>query len=137
LHKKYKTPVNSILFVGAITLAFSLVPLIDVMEQEAFQILDNAATMFYALIYIVLFAIPFVAMSRFGVKAPLWLKIASASGLLVSVVAGFYAMFPIKAVDRPLAFALKIFFVVVVANVIGVVLYAVRGRKSSRAASEQ
>jgi amino acid transporter len=129
LHKKHKTPVNSILFVGVITLVFGLASLIDVMEQEAFQILDNAATMFYALIYIVLFAIPFVAIRRFGVKAPMWLKIASASGLLVSVIAGLYSMFPIKAVDRPLAFALKILVVVVVANVIGAILYAVRGKQ--------
>ena len=44
-----------------ITLAFSLASLIGVKEQEAFQIQDNAATTFYALIYIVLFAIPLVA----------------------------------------------------------------------------
>jgi glutamate:GABA antiporter len=131
LHPRYRTPVNSILFVGVITLAFSLVPLIGVMEQEAFQIQDNAATMFYALIYIVLFAIPFVAMKRFGVKAPLWLKIASGSGLIVSIIAGFYAMFPVKAVDRPIAFAVKVFAVALVANVIGGLLYLLRGRKKS------
>ena len=130
LHQKYRTPVNSILFVGAVTLAFSLLPLIGVLEEEAFQIQDNAATMFYALIYIVLFAIPFVAMSRFGVKAPLWLKIASASGLVVSIIAGFYAMFPIKAVAQPLAFALKVFAVVVVANILGFLLYAIRGKRN-------
>jgi amino acid transporter len=37
LHDRYRTPVNSILFVGVITLAFSLVPLIGVLEEEAFQ----------------------------------------------------------------------------------------------------
>jgi hypothetical protein len=85
--------------------------------------------MFYALIYIVLFAIPFVAMKRFGVKAPLWLRIASASGLIVSVIAGFYAMFPVKAVAQPLAFAVKVFAVVVIANIIGILLYSIRGRQ--------
>ena len=133
LHKRYRTPVNSILFVGVITLAFSLLPLIGVLEEEAFQIQDNAATMFYALIYVVLFAIPFVAIGKFGAKPPLGLKIASASGLLVSLIAGFYAMFPIKAVAQPRAFALKVFAVVLIANVIGVVLYAVRGKRTLRA----
>jgi amino acid transporter len=128
LHQRYRTPVNSILFVGVVTLAFSLLPLIGVLEEEAFQIQDNAATMFYALIYIVLFAIPFVALSRFGVKAPLWLKIASAAGLVVSVIAGFYAMFPIKPVAQPWAFALKVFAVVALANIVGVLLYSLRGR---------
>ena len=37
---------NSILFVGVVTLAFSLASLIGVNEQEAFQIQDNAATRF-------------------------------------------------------------------------------------------
>ncbi len=130
LHKRHRTPVNSILFVGVITLAFSLVPLIGVVEQEAFQIQDNAATMFYALIYIVLFAIPFVSLGRFGVKAPLWLKIASASGLIVSIIAGVYAMFPVKKVEQPIAFAVKVFAVALIANVIGAVLYLLRGRKA-------
>src|SRR6266567_2231369 len=57
LHQRYRTPVNSILFVGATTLVFSLAPLIGVKEQEAFQLQDNAANVFYALIYMVLFAI--------------------------------------------------------------------------------
>src|SRR2546427_2058825 len=108
LHKRYRTPVNSILFVGMITLAFSLASLIGVKEQEAFQIQDNAATVFYALMYMVLFAIPLVAIKRFGVKAPLWLKIASASGFVVSVLALFYTMIPITNVDSPGMFALKI-----------------------------
>src|SRR4029453_3724152 len=79
LHARHKTPVNSILFVGLVTLTFSLASLIGVKEQEAFQLQDNAATTFYALIYIVLFAIPLVAIKRFGVSAPLWLKVAAIS----------------------------------------------------------
>ena len=81
LHKEYRTPVNSILFVGATTLVFSLAPLIGVKEAEAFQFQDNAASILYALIYMVLFAIPIVAMKRFGARAPWWLKIAAASGV--------------------------------------------------------
>lgn len=126
LHKRYKTPVNSILFVGLVTLSFSLASLIGVKEQEAFQLQDNAATTFYALIYIVLFAIPLVAIKRFGVKAPLWLKVAAVSGLLVSIVGGVFTLVPITPVSSPWTFAAKIIVVVVGANVIGVVLYRVR-----------
>src|SRR5207302_303550 len=126
LHKRHRTPVNSILFVGVITLAFSLASLIGVKEQEAFQLQDNAATTFYALIYMVLFAIPLVAIKRFGVRAPWWLKVAAVSGFVVSVIAGFFTLIPITHVDSTLTFALKIVVVVVAANVIGVVLYRVR-----------
>jgi amino acid transporter len=131
LHKRHRTPVNSILFVGMVTLAFSLASLIGVKEQEAFQIQDNAATVFYALIYIVLFAIPLIAIKRFGAKAPLWLKVASASGLIVSVIAGVYTMVPITQVEHPGIFALKIVAVVFAANLIGVTIFAL-GKKSDQ-----
>src|SRR5262249_28028725 len=119
LHPRYRTPVNSILFVGVMTLAFSLASLIGVKEQEAFQVSDNAATVFYALIYAVLFAIPLIAMKRFGAHAPWWLKLASFSGFVVSLIAGFYTLIPITDVPSPLAFALKIAMVVLIANLIG------------------
>ncbi|HEV2829361.1 MAG TPA: APC family permease [Pyrinomonadaceae bacterium] len=135
LHKRYRTPVNSILFVGVVTLAFSLASLIGVEEQEAFQLQDNAATTFYALIYMVLFAIPLVAIKRFGVGAPLWLKMAAVSGFVVSVVAGYFSLIPITRVDNPLGFALKIIVVVVAANAIGVALYRLR-KPPSKIASE-
>jgi glutamate:GABA antiporter len=129
LHERYHTPVNSILFVGVMTLAFSLASLIGVKEQEAFQVQDNAATVFYALIYIVLFAIPLLAMKRFGTRAPWWLIVASASGLIVSLIAAFYAHIPITHVDSLLTFALKIVVVVVVANLVGIGVYAFDKRR--------
>ena len=136
LHKRHRTPVNSILFVGLITLSFSLASLIGVPEQEAFQLQDNAATTFYALIYMVLFAIPLVAVKRFGVKAPLWLKIAAVSGFVVSVMAGFFTLIPITHVDSRLLFAVKIMIVVVAANAIGVALYRLRQPAKETAATE-
>jgi type III secretory pathway component EscS len=83
----------------------------------------------------VLFAIPLVALKRFGVSAPLWLKVAAVSGFVVSVVAGYFTLIPITRVDNPLGFALKIIVVVVAANAIGVALYRLRNRPS-RIASE-
>ena len=119
LHQRYRTPVNSILFVGVTTLVFSLAPLLGVKEAEAFQFQDNAANVLYALIYMVLFAIPIVAMKRFGAKAPWWLKAAAALGFLMSVVGAFFTVFPIIDVQSRLLFAAKIIAVVIVANAIG------------------
>jgi hypothetical protein len=115
--------------VGLVTLAFSLASLIGVKEQEAFQLQDNAATTLYSFIYMVLFAIPLVAIKRFGVKAPLWLKVASVSGFVVSVVAGFFTLIPITSVSSNLMFAVKIIAVVLGANVIGVALYKLRKKE--------
>ncbi|MDQ2855151.1 MAG: APC family permease [Acidobacteriota bacterium] len=130
LHVRYRTPVNSIFFVGVITLIASLASLIGVSEQEAFQFQDNVAGAFYALIYMVLFAIPIVAMKRFGVKAPLWLRLASASGFLVSVVYTYFTLFPIIDVRSRLAFAAKIIVVVVLANGIGAAIFMAAGRRA-------
>jgi len=128
LHHKYKTPVNSILFVGAVTLALGLASLIGVNEQEAFQLLDNAGGVFYATTYVVLFAIPLVGMKAFGVRVPLWLKIACASGALVSLLYIGLTVVPIISVESRLSFAAKIIAVVVVANALGAGLYLL-GRK--------
>jgi amino acid transporter len=129
LHQRYRTPVNSILFVGASTLVFSLAPLIGVKEAEAFQFQDNAANVFYALIYMVLFAIPIIAMKRFGAVAPWWLKIAAAAGFLVSVIGAFFTVFPIIDVQSPFLFAAKIIAVVLAANLIGITIYLLDKRR--------
>jgi amino acid transporter len=130
LHQKYRTPVNSILFVGATTLVFSLAPLIGIKEAEAFQFQDNAASVLYALIYMVLFAIPIVAMARFGSRPPWWLKIAAALGFIASVTGAFYTIFPIIEVQSRFLFAAKIIGVVVIANAIGAGIYLMDKRRS-------
>jgi amino acid transporter len=128
LHPKYKTPTNSILFVGAVTLVLGLLSLTGVGAQEAFQLLDNAGGVFYASTYIVLFAIPLFGMKAFGVRAPWWLKIACASGLIVSVVYICFTIIPIISVDSRLTFALKIVATVVLANAVGVTIYTLGKR---------
>lgn len=125
LHRKYRTPVNSILVVGAVTLAFGLASLIGVGEQEAFQLLDNAGGVFYATTYVVLFAIPLFGMKAFGVRAPWWLKIGCASGLLVSLLYIGFTIVPIISVGSRLWFAVKIILVVLIANAIGLGIFAI------------
>jgi glutamate:GABA antiporter len=123
LHSKYKTPVNSILLVGALALALGLLSLVGVGTQEANQLLDNAGGIFYALTYVALFAIPLFAARRIGLRAPLWLKVASASGLLVSLLYIALTIFPIVEVVSPLAFAAKLVAVTLVFNLAGAALF--------------
>ncbi len=125
LHPRYKTPVNSIVTVGIVTLLFGLAGLTGVGEQEAFQLLDNAAGVFYATTYLVLFAIPIVAMKRFGTRSPWWLQLASASGFLVTLLFIVLTVFPIVDVVSWFSFAAKIILTVAVANAVGAGLYFV------------
>ena len=134
LHSKYKTPVNSILFVGAITLAIGLIGMIGVEQQEAFQLLWNASGVFYAMAYLVMFAIPLFGLRAVGARLPLWLKIASLSGFLMTLLYVGLSVFPIVQVESRLAFAVKIATVIVGANVIGAAVFLLAGRKRKAAA---
>jgi len=137
LHPKYKTPVNSILFVGAFTLVLGLLSLTGVGAQEAFQLLDNAGGVFYASTYLVLFAIPMFGMKAFGVRPPLWLKLACASGFIVSLVYIVFTIVPIIDVASPFSFAAKIITVVVLANLVGVAIYSIGKGRTKDATSTQ
>jgi glutamate:GABA antiporter len=134
LHSRHRTPVNSILFVGVVTLILGLASLVGVHAQEAFQLLDNAGGVFYAETYLVLFAIPIFGMKAFGVKAPWWLKLACASGFLASLLYIGFTPVPIIGVESRLLFAMKIIGPVIAANVVGAALYALRRKPKSVAA---
>ena len=129
LHVKYKTPVNSILFVGVVTLVIGVASLTGVHAHEAFQLIDNAGGVFYALTYLVLFAIPLFGMKALGVKAPWWLKLACASGFIVTLIYIRYSIVPITTVENLQSFGLKIVGTVVIANIVGILFYVLRRRK--------
>jgi glutamate:GABA antiporter len=131
LHPRYRTPVNSILFVGLVALAFGAVGIAGVGEQEAFQLLDNAAGIFYGLTYLVMFAIPLVGMQRMEHRPPLWLRLAAASGFLVTLLYVVLSIFPIIDVVSWFAFAIKISSVVVGLNLVGAALYWNAARRRS------
>jgi len=131
LHPTYKTPVNSILFVGAVTLVMGLLSLLGVGAQEAFQLLDNAGGVFYAITYLVLFAVLLFGMKAFGVRTPMWLKVACASGFIVTLIYIGFTVVPIIEVGSRVTFAAKIISTVLLANVVGILLYKLGKQRSS------
>jgi amino acid transporter len=131
LHAKYRTPVNSILFVGAATLFMGIVGLIGVGKQEAFQLLWNASGVFYALTYIAMFGIPLFGLRRAGVKVPAGLRIAAASGLFMTLLFVGLSIVPILEVESKLTFALKIGGLIIVTNAIGFAIYVLARRRSA------
>ena len=118
LHPKYRTPINSILFIAGCALVFAVAGMTNVGEQEAFQLLETAAGVFYGLTYLVLFAIPIV-----GLPAPLWLRALAVAGFATTALYAVLSIFPIVDVVSPLAFALKIGILIVGANALGALLY--------------
>jgi amino acid transporter len=122
MHPRYRTPANSIVFVGAATFAFSIAGLVGVGRQEAFQLLWNASAIFYALTYLVMFAIPIVGL-RDSTRPPMLVRVAAVSGFLMTLLYVTLSILPIIQVTSRLAFALKITLLVGVTNLIGLAIF--------------
>src|SRR6266480_1202808 len=129
LHPRYKTPINSIVFVGAVTLVIAISSQVGAGIQEAFQLVDNAANVFYGIVYVILFVIPIAGAAAIRSRAPIWLRIAAVCGLVVSLLAIFFTVYPIIDVPSPLSFAVKIIAVTGIANAIGGGIYLIGKRK--------
>jgi glutamate:GABA antiporter len=136
LHPRRRTPVNSILFVGAITLAVGIASVVGVGEQEAFQLLNNASGIFYALTYLVMFALPIVGLRAARRRAPLWLVTAAGSGFVMTLLYVVLSVFPIVAVGSEGLFTMKITLVIAGCNGVGAAIFLAGGhRRAARRAS--
>src|SRR5246127_2398932 len=131
LHPKFKTPINSVIFVSTLTLTIGIASQIGAGIQEAFQLVDNASNVFYGIVYATLFAIPLVGATALRAGAGIWLRVAAVCGLVVSLLAIFFTIYPIIDVPSPLTFAVKIIAVTAIANAIGIAIY-LAGRKRQR-----
>jgi len=135
LHRVYRTPVNSILFVAGATLAASVAALIGVGPQEAYELLLTWGFTFYAIAYLALFAIPVLSPKDRGLRPGLWLRIAAVSGFLMTLLYVALSVFPIIDVESSSHYSLKIAAVVVGANIVGWMIYRAGQRKSRIASS--
>ena len=132
LHPKFKTPINSVIFVSALTLTIGIASQIGAGIQEAFQLVDNASNVFYGIVYATLFAIPLIGATGLRTGAGIWLRVAALCGFLVALSAIFFTIYPIIDVPSPLSFALKIVAVTAIANAIGIAIY-LAGKRRQRA----
>jgi glutamate:GABA antiporter len=129
LHPIYKTPVNSVLFVGGVAFGAAIVALIGVGADEAYELLLIWSFTFYGIAYLAMFAIPLVAHKSRGLRPKLWLRLAAASGFLVTLLFVLLSAFPIIKVPNQMAYTLKTVVVILGANTIGLLIYRVRSRK--------
>src|SRR6185295_16241627 len=107
---------------GAATLAMGLAGLIGVGKQEAFQLLWNASAVFYALTYLVMFAIPLIGLKAMNHRPPMWLKLAALSGFLMTLLNVALSIVPIIQVESRLVFAAKIGGLIIITNLIGLAI---------------
>jgi amino acid transporter len=131
LHPKHRTPVNSIAVVAVFSFAMSMLSLVGVGQAEAFQLIFNAGGIFYALTYVVMFAIPLIGLRGVTPRPPWWIKGAAWSGLLITVLYTVLSVFPIIQVASVAGFALKITSVIVLLNIVGFGILVAARRRSN------
>jgi amino acid transporter len=120
LHPRYKTPVGSIAFIGAAILVLAMLTSLGAGSQEAYQLLQNGASIAYGIAYLAMFAIPLIAP---GEKPSWMLQVAAASGFAMTLLFTVLALFPIIDVPNRLLFTVKIGGVVIGLNLAGALLY--------------
>ena len=82
-----------------------------------------------------MFAIPLFGLRGVTPRPPLWLRLASLSGLLMTLLYIVLSVFPIIQVESVSTFALKITLMVVAMNLVGIgILLAARQRSAAVAA---
>jgi glutamate:GABA antiporter len=135
LHPKYRTPVNSVLFLGAITLFTGLAALIGVRELEAFSMLQIWSFTFYGLAYLALFAIPLFAKRESKLSSGLLLRVAAASGLTLTLLFVALSILPVVDVVNPVRYAAKTVAVLVGANGIALALFYGQRRRNMKDSS--
>ena len=129
LDARYGTPVGSVLFAGAVIIAFALLANAGAGNQEAFQLIFSTGLICYACAYLVMFAIPLVAR---GERPSRIVSLAALSGFLMTLLFVVLAAFPIIKVPNPGGFAAKIIATIGALQCVGVAYYlrAVRARTS-------
>ena len=86
----------------------------------AYQLLNNASGICYALTYLVMFSIPLLAKEE---KPSGWVRAAAASGFLMTLLYVVLSVFPIITVPNAGRFTFKVSGVIVGTNALGALLF--------------
>jgi amino acid transporter len=132
LHPRWRTPVWSVVLVAAVTLAVGVLGLVGVGEQEAYQLFGSAALIFYALTYLVMFALPIVRARSLPVRPSLALRLGCASGFAMTLLFIVLSLLPIVHVKSTAAFTAKVGGVVVAMNALGLATWVLARRRRAR-----
>jgi amino acid transporter len=120
LHPRFKTPLGSIVCIGLTTFGLTVLGSLGVGAQETFQLLFNSSFICWALTYLAMFAIPLVARAE---KAPPDVRVAAASGLLMTLLYVILSVFPIINVRNASSFTAKVSGVVIGVNALGALYF--------------
>jgi len=127
LHPRFRTPVLSIATITGLTLGFALLASAGASAAEAFQLIVAANNVSYAIFYVLMFAVPLLAGTRFSARPDLRpglaLRLACVSGIIITVLAMAFTLIPIVYVPSAYIFAAKVVLTALAINALGSLLY--------------
>jgi amino acid transporter len=123
LDPRWKTPTRSLAVIVALAIGMGLLATYGTGAQEAFQMVNSVGNIGYGIYYLMMFAIPLVVGDRFGTRAGVWLKMASVSGFLVTLMAMAFSLLPIVDVASVGIFATKVAGTALILNAMGIAIY--------------
>jgi amino acid transporter len=126
LHPRHQTPTNSIYVTSAVIAAMLLLGTAGVKSAEAFGVLNDASSEFYALAYLVMFLIPLCGAQAVRRRMPRWLAPVCACGVLAVLFILTLNAYPFVDVASPGVFAMKILGTVALVNACGYGVYRAR-----------
>jgi len=129
LHPRWRTPVWSIALLAVVALALGALGMIGIGTQEAWQFFGNACLVFYAMTYLVMFAIPVVRARSLPRRPGVALRVACVSGFAMTLLFIVLSVVPIVKVESTWAFTAKISGVIVAANALGVFVWLAARRR--------
>ncbi len=131
LHPRYRTPTNSILFATVAIAFFIVLGSAGKRAAEAFNVLNNASSEFYALAYLVMFAIPLIGLAVLRKRIPAWAMILSVLGLLSTALTVGLNAYPFDTGTKPVPFAGKILGTTLLINLVGYAFYRIRNKPAT------
>jgi amino acid transporter len=126
LHPRYRTPVNSIYVTVGVVAALLVLGSAGVRAVEAFSVLNDASSEFYALAYLVMFLIPLCGERLVRERLPRWVPYVCVAGVAAIVFVLLLNAYPFVDVQRPGLFAIKIVGTVLLVNAVGYGFYRLR-----------
>jgi amino acid transporter len=126
LHPRYRTPTHSIYLTGGVIVALLVLGSAGVHAAEAFGVLNDASSEFYALAYLAMFLIPICGVKAIRERLPRWGAAACACGVVAILFVLVLNAYPFVDVKSPGAFAAKIVGTVALVNACGYGFYRAR-----------
>ncbi len=131
LDPRFRTPTRSIAVIVTLSVAMCFLASNGTGAQEAFQLLAVSGNIGYAIYYLLMFAVPLVAGTRFGKRPGLLLQAGCVAGIGVTMLSLVLGLIPVVDVPKPWVFAVKVLLTALAANVVGAAIYW-RGSRTGR-----